>query len=61
MSWTESLLCWFRPSHWRNREPLEVAKPADANTAAHEPDLAEVVARDASGLTDHDVSDPGIT
>jgi hypothetical protein len=71
MSWTESLLCWFQPSHWRNRQALQVAKPSDANAAPEpnrdtesqhsEPDTAKPVLHDASQFTDHNVSDPGIT
>jgi hypothetical protein len=64
MRWTESLMCWFRPSHWRDRHaPQSHDNPASGqhgytesqHSAADEADTA------APEFTDHDVSDPGVT
>ena len=31
MRWTEWLLCWFKPSHWRDDQPLTPGERAGAN------------------------------
>jgi hypothetical protein len=71
MSWTESLICWFKPSHWRDHRRLTVAErsnasPADAphgytGSEQSAADMAEPDLHGASDFTDHDVSDPGVT
>ena len=67
MRWIESLFCWFRPSHWRDRHTLQSnANPASGPHGYGEPqhsaaDEAETGAHDAPEFTDHDVSDPDIT
>jgi hypothetical protein len=67
MRWTESLMCWFRPSHWRDRHaPHSNANPAGGPHGYTEPehraaDQAETLAHDTPEFTDHDVSDPGST
>jgi hypothetical protein len=62
MRWAESLMCWFRPSHWRDRQ----ANPASDAHGYTEPQHSaaaetETVAHDPPEFTDHDVSDPGVT
>jgi hypothetical protein len=31
MQWTEWLMCWFKPSHWRDDHPLTPEERAGAN------------------------------
>ena len=33
MRWTEWLLCWFKPSHWRDNHPFKAAERPEANAA----------------------------
>jgi hypothetical protein len=67
MRWTESLMCWFRPSQWRDRQALASnANPASETHGYPKPhpsaaDNAETAAHDVPKFTDHDVSDPGVT
>jgi hypothetical protein len=61
MSWTESLLCWFKPSHWRDQRRLAVAEPSNTSRADGAADTAEPDLHDAHEFTDHDVSDRGVT
>lgn len=54
MGWIESLMCWFRPSHWRDRHAHQSPQYGAA-------DQTETTEHDAPEFTDHDVSDPGVT
>jgi hypothetical protein len=67
MGWIESLMCWFRPSHWRDRHAQQSnPNPASGPHGYTEPqhsaaDETETAAHDVPEFTDHDVSDPGVT
>ena len=60
MGWIESLMCWFRPSHWRDRHAQQ-SNPNPANGPNGYTEPQQAAAQDAPEFTDHDVSDPGVT